>query len=275
MTGDSIAFIGGGNMAASLVGGLVANGHPRDAIWVADVDAGKLEQVQDKFRVNTTGDNALALRRAQTVVLAVKPQTLSAVLAEIGESAREAAPLLVSIAAGVREQDILRGLGYDAAIVRTMPNTPALLRCGATALFANAFVSAEQRSRAENILRAVGITVWVENESLLDAVTAVSGSGPAYYFFFMELMETIGVELGLSRETARALVLQTALGAARMATETGESAQTLRRKVTSPGGTTEAALERLNAGDFEAILRQALEAARDRAVSLGDELGGG
>ncbi len=275
MTSDTIAFIGGGNMATSLVGGLVADGHRGDAIWVSDVDTAKLEQVGDKFRVNTTGDNNLAVRRANTVVLAVKPQVMSLLLAEIGQSAKDTAPLLVSIAAGVRERDILRGLGYNAAIVRTMPNTPALLGCGATALFANAFVSAEQRSRAENILRAVGITVWVEDESLLDAVTAVSGSGPAYYFFFMELMERIGVELGLSQETTQALVLQTALGAARMATETGDSPETLRRKVTSPGGTTEAALERLQAGDFEAVLRQALKAARDRAVSLGDELGGG
>ncbi len=275
MTSDTIAFIGGGNMATSLVGGLLADGHPRDAIWVTDVEADKLEQVQDRFRVNTTGDNNLAVRRAETVVLAVKPQVMSAVLTDIAKSAKQTAPLLVSIAAGVRERDILRGLNYDAAIVRTMPNTPALLGCGASALFANAFVSAEQRSRAENILRAVGITVWVEDESLLDAVTAVSGSGPAYYFYLMELMERIGVELGLSRETARALVLQTALGAARMASETGESPEMLRRKVTSPGGTTEAALKRLNAGDFEAILRQALKAARDRAVSLGDELGSG
>ncbi len=275
MTSDTIAFIGGGNMATSLVGGLVANGHPREAIWVTDVDATKLEQLQDKFRVNTTGDNNLAVRRAETVVLAVKPQVMSAVLSEIGKSAKGAAPLVVSIAAGVRERDILRGLGYDAAIVRTMPNTPALLGCGATALYANAFVSAEQRSRAENVLSAVGLTAWVDDESLLDAVTAVSGSGPAYYFFVMELMERIGMELGLSPETARTLVLQTALGAARMASETEESPETLRRKVTSPGGTTEAALKRLNAGDFETALRQALEAARDRAVSLGNELGGG
>ncbi len=275
MTSDTIAFIGGGNMATSLVGGLVANGHPREAIWVTDVDARRLEQLQDKFRVNTTGDNNLAVRRAETVVLAVKPQVISTVLSDIAQSANETAPLLVSIAAGVRERDILRGLGYDAAVVRSMPNTPALLGCGATALYANAFVSAEQRSRAENILHAVGITAWVEDESLLDAVTAVSGSGPAYYFFLMELMERIGVELGLSPETARSLVLQTALGAARMANETADPPETLRRKVTSPGGTTEAALKRLSAGDFEAALRQALEAARDRAVALGEELGGG
>lgn len=275
MTSDSIAFIGGGNMATSLVGGLVAGGHARDAIWVTDVDADKLGQVQDKFRVNTTGDNNLAVHRAKTIVLAVKPQVMSKVLEDIAQSAREEAPLLVSIAAGVRERDILSALGYDAAIVRTMPNTPALLGCGATALFANPFVSAEQRSRAENILRAVGITVWVENESLLDAVTALSGSGPAYYFLLMELMERIGVDLGLERNASRVLVLQTALGAARMATETGESPENLRKRVTSPGGTTQAALERLTAGDFEEILLQALTAARDRAVALGDELGGG
>lgn len=275
MTSDSIAFIGGGNMATSLVGGLVAGGHARDAIWVTDVDADKLGQVQDKFRVNTTGDNNLAVHRAKTIVLAVKPQVMSKVLEDIAQSAREEAPLLVSIAAGVRERDILSALGYDAAIVRTMPNTPALLGCGATALFANPFVSAEQRSRAENILRAVGITVWVEDESLLDAVTALSGSGPAYYFLLMELMERIGVDLGLERNASRVLVLQTALGAARMAKETGESPENLRKRVTSPGGTTQAALERLTAGDFEEILRQALTAARDRAVALGDELSGG
>ena len=275
MTSDTIAFIGGGNMATSLIGGLVADGHTREAIWVTDVDAGRLEQLQDKFRVNTTGDNNLAVRRADTVVLAIKPQVISTVLSEIAQSAKETAPLLVSIAAGVRERDILRTLGYDAAVVRSMPNTPALLGCGATALYANAFVSAEQRSRAENILQAVGITAWVEDESLLDAVTAVSGSGPAYYFFLMEIMERIGVDLGLTPETARALVLQTALGAARMANETGDPPETLRRKVTSPGGTTEAALKRLSAGDFEAALNQALEAARDRAVALGEELGGG
>ncbi len=262
-------------MATSLVGGLVAGGHARDAIWVTDVDADKLGQVQDKFRVNTTGDNNLAVHRAKTIVLAVKPQVMSKVLEDIAQSAREEAPLLVSIAAGVRERDILSALGYDAAIVRTMPNTPALLGCGATALFANPFVSAEQRSRAENILRAVGITVWVENESLLDAVTALSGSGPAYYFLLMELMERIGVDLGLERNASRVLVLQTALGAARMAKETGESPENLRKRVTSPGGTTQAALERLTAGDFEEILLQALTAARDRAVALGDELGGG
>ena len=273
MTTNTIAFIGAGNMASSLVGGLVADGHPRDTIWVTDVDGEKLEQLQTRFQVNTTGDNNQAVRRAETIVLAVKPQVMAVVLQDIARSAKETSPLIVSVAAGVRVRDILGGLGYDAAIVRTMPNTPALLGCGATALFANEFVSAEQRSRAENILRAVGVTAWVDVETLLDAVTALSGSGPAYYFFLMEVMERIGVDLGLDQDTARALTLQTALGAARMANETGESPATLRRRVTSPGGTTEAALKRLRAGDFESALKEALKAARDRSIDLGEELG--
>ena len=274
MNEENIAFIGGGNMATSLIGGLVADGYPRDAIWVTDVDEEKLAALQDRFAVNTTGDNRLAVRRAATMVLAVKPQTIGAVINDIAPVAKSSEPLIISIAAGVREPDIRRRFGYDAAIVRTMPNTPALLGCGATGLYANPFVSSEQSSRAENVMRAVGITVWVDEEALLDAVTAVSGSGPAYYFQLMEIIEDVGVEMGLSRESARSLVVQTALGAARMASETDEPASTLRQRVTSPGGTTQAALESMAADDLAALVRRALEAARRRAVELGDELGG-
>jgi pyrroline-5-carboxylate reductase len=195
------------------------------------------------------------------------------VLDAISQASKETAPLIVSIAAGVREPDIRRRLGYDAAIVRTMPNTPALLGCGASALYANDNVSAEQRSRAESVLRAVGITVWVDEENRLDAVTALSGSGPAYYFLLMELMEESGVEMGLGREAARALTLQTALGAARMANETDETPATLRKRVTSPGGTTQAALQSLEDAAIAKVVSKALEAARDRAIELGDELG--
>lgn len=275
MTEHSIAFIGGGNMATSLIGGLIADGYPRDCIWVTDVDDRKLSALQDRFQVNTTGDNQLAVRRAATIVLAIKPQVITSVIDGIAPAAKAAAPLVISIAAGVREPDIRRHFGYDAAIVRTMPNTPALLGCGASALYANAFVSGEQRSRAENVLRAVGITVWVDEEPLLDAVTALSGSGPAYYFRMMEIMEDIGVDMGLNRESARALAVQTALGAARMAAETDDPPSVLRRQVTSPGGTTQAALESLDANGMAELMTRALEAARDRAVELGDELGGG
>jgi pyrroline-5-carboxylate reductase len=273
MIGDTIAFIGGGNMATSLIGGLIASGQPKDAIWVTDVDDEKLRSLQNNFQVNATGDNALAVRRAGTVVLAVKPQMMGQVLDAISQASKETAPLIVSIAAGVREPDIRRRLGYDAAIVRTMPNTPALLGCGASALYANDNVSAEQRSRAESVLRAVGITVWVDAESRLDAVTALSGSGPAYYFLLMELMEESGVEMGLDREAARALTLQTALGAARMAKETDEAPSTLRERVTSPGGTTQAAIRSLEDSAIAKVVSKALEAARDRAIELGDELG--
>lgn len=275
MTEDSIAFIGGGNMATSLIGGLIADGYPRDGLWVTDIDDRKLSDLQDRFQVNTTGDNQMALGRAATVVLAVKPQVIASVIDGIAPAAKTAAPLVISIAAGVREPDIRRHFGYDAAIVRTMPNTPALLRCGASALYANAFVSGEQRSRAENVMRAVGITIWVDDESLLDAATALSGSGPAYFFRMMEIMEGIGVDMGLGRESARALTVQTALGAARMATETDDPPSHLRRKVTSPGGTTQAALESLDAGGMAELMARALKAARDRAIELGDELGEG
>lgn len=275
MTEDNIAFIGGGNMATSLIGGLIADGFPNDGIWVTDLDDQKLAELQDRFQVNTTSDNVLAVRRAETIVLAVKPQVMTPVIEGIAAAAKSATPLVISIAAGVREPDIRSSFGYDAAIIRTMPNTPALLGCGATALFANTYVSAEQRSRAENVMRAVGITIWVDQESMLDTVTALSGSGPAYYFRLMELMENIGVEMGLSRESARALTVQTALGAARMASETEDSPSVLRQRVTSPGGTTQAALESLAAGGMEELITKALKAARDRAVELGDELGQG
>ncbi|MCB1743185.1 MAG: pyrroline-5-carboxylate reductase, partial [Gammaproteobacteria bacterium] len=182
MSMDSIAFIGGGNMATSMVGGLIAKGHPGDAIWVTDVDETRLAALQDRFGVRTSKENGPAAARAKTVVLAVKPQVMSDVVAELAPTLREHAPLVISIAAGVREPDIRRWLGHEAAIVRCMPNTPALLGVGASALYANPFVSAVQRSSAQRVLSAAGTTVWVEQEDLLDAVTAVSGSGPAYFF---------------------------------------------------------------------------------------------
>ncbi|MCP5151385.1 MAG: pyrroline-5-carboxylate reductase [Ectothiorhodospiraceae bacterium] len=273
MPQQSIAFIGGGNMATSLVGGLIGNATPPDTIWVTDPESDKLEALADRFGVRTSADNETAVRRVETVVLAVKPQVMAEVVRGIAGAAREHRPLIVSIAAGVRIADLARWLGYDAAIVRTMPNTPALVGAGATGLCAGPGVSAEQRSRAEAVLRAAGITVWVEDEGLLDAVTAVSGSGPAYFFALMEQMEEAGAALGLDRETARRLVLQTALGAARIATEGDDPPAVLRAKVTSPGGTTQAALETFSAGGLEQLVQRALTAARDRAVELGDQLG--
>jgi pyrroline-5-carboxylate reductase len=273
MDAACIAFIGGGNMAASLIGGLVAQDHPADRIWVTDPAVERLRHNQERFAVCTTSDNRQAASRAEILVLAVKPQIMRPVVEDLRASVAQRQPLVLSIAAGVREADIQRWLGGESAIVRCMPNTPALLGAGASALYANERVSATQRSAAEEIMRAAGTTLWVDEEAVLDAVTAVSGSGPAYFFLLMELMEKAGTELGLEPAAARALTLQTALGAARMAVESGEAPATLRQRVTSPGGTTERAVNSFLEGGLEAAVRTALGAARDRAVELGEQLG--
>ncbi len=270
-----IAFIGSGNMATSLIGGLVARGTAPDTIWTSDSVAEQREAIGNRFGVRTSSDNALAASRAGVVVLAVKPQQMEEATRSVAGACARHSPLVISIAAGVRVRDIREWLGAEAAIVRTMPNTPALVGEGATALYANEHVAEEGRGRAEAILAAVGSTVWVGDEALLDAVTALSGSGPAYFFLLMELMERNGVALGLDRETARALTLQTALGAARVAQESGEAPQTLRERVTSAGGTTERALQRLAEGGIEDLFAAALRAARDRSVELGQASGGG
>lgn len=274
MDAQTIGFIGGGNMAGSLIGGLIADGMAPEAIWVADIDEARLADLRGRLGVSTSAANDEVVARADTVVLAVKPQVMGEVVRGLAAAAREHRPLLVSVAAGVREGSIGAWLGYPAAVVRAMPNTPALLGCGATALFANRQVSEAQRSAAESVLRAVGLTLWVDDEDQLDAVTALSGSGPAYYFLLMELMEEAGVRLGLARDSARMLTLQTALGAARMALEASEPPGVLRERVTSPGGTTERALARLREGGIEALLLEAITAARDRSAELGRILGG-
>ena len=188
MKDTSIAFIGGGNMARSLIGGLIASGSDPTHLWVAEPDVGQRELLRGRFGVHTGADNRDIAVQGQVVVLAVKPQVLHPVAKELADAISARQPLVISIAAGVREPDLRRWLGGDAAIVRAMPNTPALVGSGATALFANPQVSAGQRQTAESILRAVGLVVWVAAEGLLDAVTALSGSGPAYFFLLMETM---------------------------------------------------------------------------------------
>ncbi len=268
-----ISFIGGGNMAAALLGGLVAHGWPAAAIRVVDRNAEKRADLHARYEVQALAEAAPAVAAADILVLAVKPQGLAQTLSDLADVIRESQPLVISVAAGVREPDIRRWLGYDAAIVRSMPNTPAMLGKGASALYANSYVNAEQRTAALEILQAVGLALWVENEAELDAVTALSGSGPAYFFLFMEAMAEAGTELGLSPQTALQLTLQTAMGAAAMA-QSGEATPTqLRERVTSPKGTTERALKSLAQDDFGAIVARALKAARDRSVELGDVLG--
>lgn len=263
-----ITFIGCGNMGRSLIGGLIANGHPPDCIYGSDIDAAQRQLTRDQYGIETLDDNVSAVHGADVVVLAVKPQIIRQTLEPLGSTLARTHPLLLSIAAGVRLEHLARWAGAEIAIVRVMPNIPALIQAGAAALCANSRVSTEQRNTAEAIMRSVGIITWVEDETLIDAVTALSGSGPAYYFYMMEVMERAGIELGLSREQARILTLQTALGAAKMALESKDEPATLRKQVTSPGGTTEQALRVLREGGFQELLTDAIKAAYVRADEL-------
>lgn len=268
----AITFIGAGNMASSLIGGLIADGYDPAAIWATNPTTAKLEALSDRLGINTAQDNAKGAQRAEILVLAVKPQTLPEVARELADVIAAQKPLLITIAAGVPTTSLESWLGNRYAIVRAMPNTPALVGCGATALFANGIVDDPQREIAENILRAVGQTLWVEHESLMDVVTALSGSGPAYFFLVMEALQAAAVDLGLSSKHANLLTLQTALGAARMAIESENDAATLREQVTSPGGTTEAALTVLESGKLRDLFKQALTAAKERGQEIADML---
>ncbi|MEQ1484106.1 pyrroline-5-carboxylate reductase [Methyloglobulus sp.] len=271
MKTTKIGFIGGGNMAASLLNGLVASGHEPKRLWVSDINPETLANLSASLDINVTQSNHEVIRSVDVVVLAVKPQILAQVAQEIAPLLQQH-QLLVSIAAGINQASLSKWLGADVAIVRCMPNTPALVLTGATALHANDKVNPDQRDLAETILRAVGIALWVDDESELDAVTAVSGSGPAYFFLLMEAMEKVAVELGLNEATARLLIQQTALGAAKIALESSETPGELRKRVTSPGGTTQQAIETFEAGGFSQLVSKALRAARDRSVEMSKQM---
>jgi pyrroline-5-carboxylate reductase len=273
MTSSKLTFIGGGNMSTCLIGGLIADGYDSRRITVSDPDPEKLAQLAARFEVCTETDNNKAVDGASVLVLAVKPQVLEGVARDLAGSVGKGRPLVISIAAGIRESALIEWLGGEVALVRSMPNTPAMIQSGATGLHAGPGVTQAQRDRAESILRSVGLTRWVEDESQIDAVTAVSGSGPAYFFLVMEAMEAAAREMGLDAETARLLILQTALGAARMAMESRDSPALLRQKVTSPGGTTEKALNILEEGGLKTLFQQALEGAQTRSRELSDILG--
>lgn len=273
MHNTRITFIGCGNMGRALIGGLIANGHSTDRLCGSDIDANQRQLVNDLYGVETLDDNLQAVRDADVVVLAVKPQAIKQTLAPLRPVLAHSTPLLISIAAGIRLQHLAHWTDKQLAIIRVMPNTPALIRAGAAALCANAQVNAAQRDLAETIMRSVGIITWVQDERLIDAVTALSGSGPAYFFYMMEVMEQAGARLGLTPEQARLLTLQTALGAAKMALESSNDPATLRRQVTSPGGTTEQALRVLREGGFEELLAGAIKAAYERANELALTLG--
>ncbi|MAA73468.1 MAG: pyrroline-5-carboxylate reductase [Salinisphaeraceae bacterium] len=267
---ENLTFIGGGNMAASLIGGLVAADHPAERIRVVEPDPARREALTSRFGVQCKAAASAALLDCDAAVLAVKPQVMQAVA-----RALPAVPaLVISIAAGIRSDALSAWLPAPAALVRCMPNTPSLIGAGATGLYAGDGVSEDQRALADAIMRTAGSTVWVEDEALLDSVTAVSGSGPAYFFRLYEAMQAQAETMGLPADTARALVLQTALGAARMALESGDDPATLRKNVTSPGGTTERALASFEQDSLEAVIGRGMQAARDRSISLSDELAG-
>lgn len=260
-------------MASSIIGGLLESGHPAQRISAADPFPESLERLRDIAPVTTFADNAGAVAGADVVILAVKPQVMADACGSIAEAVAENGALVISIAAGITIASMQARLGEHAAIVRCMPNTPALVGSGATGLFANEQVSAEQRGFAEDIMSAVGITRWVDNEPALDAVTALSGSGPAYFFLFLEAMIDAACAQGLTRETAEELAMQTALGAARMAQENDVGLVELRRRVTSPGGTTQAAIESFEQQGLRTLITDAMQAAADRADQMAREMG--
>lgn len=272
MNKPRIGFIGGGNMASCLIGGLVADGHPAHLIQVSEPDEIRRQSLEVQG-IASSHDHHGITGWADIMVLAVKPQIMKNVCLEIAASLKVSKPLVVSVAAGITIASMEKWLGAETAIVRSMPNTPAMVQTAATGLYANPRTNEEQRNNAETLLRSVGITLWVEEEALLDTVTAVSGSGPAYFFLLMEAMEKAAVDMGLDESSARLLIEQTVLGAGRMALESGVPPAELRKRVTSPGGTTEQAIGVFENQHLQQIVKSAMEAACTRAQTLAKQLG--
>lgn len=273
MLNKKIGFIGAGNMARSLASGLIHNGVPATNIELSDPDKAAREALNDQLKVTVFADNGDLVENAEIVVFAVKPQALKEVATSLANQIQQRKPLVISIAAGVRSEDLERWLGGDLQVIRVMPNTAALVGSGASGLFANPRADAAARDIAETIMRAVGVVAWVKTEDQLDIVTALSGSGPAYYFLVMEAMEQAAIDAGLPAETARLLTLETAYGAAKMALEGGEEPSVLRQQVTSKGGTTERALAVMEDNGLRDIYRKALLAAAERSAELAKLLG--
>lgn len=271
MTAPKITFIGAGNMASAIIKGLLAKGYSASQLSASCPEPAQLEALASEFGIATSTDNTVHIQDADIVVLAVKPQIMQAVCEGVRDIVQARQPLIVSIAAGLSSTQIDQFLGGGLPVVRVMPNTPAQVGCGATGMFANARVSTKQREQAEAIFRAVGIVEWFEDEQQLHAVTALSGSGPAYGFLFIEALETAGVACGLNADQARRLAIQTLAGAAKLAAESDLPPSELKRRVMSPGGTTERAIRTFEAEGFEAMVRKAVEAAWIRGYELAGE----
>ena len=266
---QNICFIGGGNMAQALIGGLLSRGLPTTRITVSD-PVEQIRHVLEEKGIQTTADNLEAIKNADVVVLAVKPQVLATVLQPLKGLLSD--KLVISIIAGAEIQTISDLIGGSQRIVRVMPNTPALVQTGAHGIYASEAVGKQDRELTSQILAATGLTIWLDNEAQIDAVTAISGSGPAYFFYLMESMIRAGKNLGLEEKVATALTLQTALGAAQMAITSSNSPAELRKNVTSPNGTTQAALEVFDRAQISQNIQAALAAAQKRSQELAQEL---
>lgn len=272
MNNYTVGFIGGGNMARSLIGGLVPETIDASRLLVGEPDADKCASIHDDFGVRCTADNEQIIRQSDVIVIAVKPQVVGAVLTPLKDVFSEKQPLIVSIVAGIRIDTFNRLLGQEHAVIRVMPNTPALVGRGASGLYAGPDISADQRAAAETLMGAVGTAAWVESEADIDTVTALSGSGPAYFMLFMKALSEAAESAGLDGEIARELTVATAAGAAELVDQSPESLEELIRRVTSPGGTTEQALQSFNNNALSQIVAQAVEAARQRSEELAREL---
>lgn len=268
-----VTFIGAGNMAGAIIGGMIESGFSPDDITATSPSDDILAPLRERLGIQTATDNAAAIAEADVVVLAVKPQIMREVCEKMRDAVQARRPLVVSVAAGLPAETLEHWLGGNLPMVRCMPNTPALVGAGAAGLYANAHVDDAQRRLATELMEAVGLVEWVDDEALLDAVTAVSGSAPAYFFLMFEAMEEAGVTLGLPADTARRLAMQTALGAAKMALSSDRPPAELKRNVMSPGGTTERAIEHLEDAGLRRIMAQAMTACADRAREMADELG--
>lgn len=266
-----ITFVGGGNMAAALIGGLAGKLTAANNIHVVDINTESLTKLQQQFGVTTAAQIDAAVAESDVIVLAVKPQQMKDVVAQLLPHVK--AQLVLSIAAGIRAVDLSRWLGGHNAIVRTMPNTPALIGKGITGMVASAGVTKEQRAEADAIMSAVGETVWLDNEKLIDSVTAVSGSGPAYVFYFIEAMQQAAQEMGLTAEQGNALAISTFVGAAQLAAQSPDPISVLRERVTSKGGTTYAALTSMEESGIKQSIITAMKAAAARGQTLGEEFG--
>ena len=265
----NIAFIGGGNMGQALVEGLLKSGWLAESISIIDTDSSACKKLEEKFpQCHVYSQTEAALNIADIIVLAVKPQVMHVACEQIAEQCQSKRPLVISIAAGILIKDIDQWLGGELPIVRCMPNTPALVQSGATGLYANSEVSKEQREITQYILDGVGSTLWLDNELLLDAVTAISGSGPAYFFYLIEAMLEAGQSLGLTESQARQLTIDTAAGAAKLIKITGKDPKELRLTVTSKGGTTETAIDTLKQGDVKNVICTAVKNAAKKSKQL-------